>query len=178
MGPTFWHLEIPTTVGLAALATVGYMVSCAKRHEKDFTLLDTLILAVVITILAGTGVPLLEAACRQTQVSALKEDLHTLRSQIQCYRLQHQGVPPVVVRGTFPQLLQPTNAAGVIGTRGSRYPFGPYLVDGIPPNPLTGRSIVTLTDRFPPKAPSDGGGWIYHPATGQIAADVAEFLNQ
>jgi general secretion pathway protein G len=178
MGLLSWNNQLVAAVGLAALATIGYLVSRAKCGRKDFTLLDTLILAVAIAILAGTGVPLLEAARHQTQLTVLQENLHTLRSQIELYQLQHQGVAPRVEHGTLPQLLQPTNAAGAIGSYGTKYPFGPYLTSGVPTNPLTGRSIVSLTESFPPQAPSDGGGWLYHQATGQIAADVAGYLGQ
>jgi general secretion pathway protein G len=178
MGLSSCNIQLVAAVGLAALATVGYLVGRAKFGRKDFTLLDALILAVAIAILAGTGVPLLEAARHQTQLTMLQENLHALRSQIELYRLQHRGATPRVEHGTLPQLLQPTNAAGAIGPYGSKYPLGPYLVSGVPTNPLTGRSIVSLTESFPPQAPSDGGGWIYHQATGQIAADMAGYLSQ
>jgi general secretion pathway protein G len=172
------NLQFAACVGLAALATVGYLVSRARCGRKEFTLLDALILAAAIAIVAGTGVPLLEAARYQTQLTVLQENLHTLRSQIELYRLQHQGVAPRVENGTLPQLLRPTNAAGAIGSGGSRYSLGPYLVSGVPTNPVTGRSIVSLTESFPPQSPTEGGGWLYHQATGQIAADVAGYLRQ
>jgi type II secretory pathway pseudopilin PulG len=178
MGPFVLNFELPATVGLAALATVGYLASRAKRRGKDFTSLDALILTVVVAVMVGTGIPLLEAANRRAQASALLENLHTLRAKIALYVQEHAGLPPLARQNTLPQLLQPTNAAGIIGPRGSKYPFGPYLFGGVPVNPLTGRSVVTPTDTFPPSAPSGGGGWIYHQATGQIAADVGGCLDQ
>ena len=71
-----------------------------------------------------------------------------------------------------------TNAQGRPGVPGSKYPFGPYLHNGVPVNPITGRSIVTATDTFPPTAQSGNGGWLYHESTGQIAPDLAQFLDR
>jgi hypothetical protein len=56
--------------------------------------------------------------------------------------------------------------------------LGPYLPEGIPANPLTGRSVITATETFPPEAASGQGGWLYQQETGQIAPDLPNILNR
>jgi type II secretory pathway pseudopilin PulG len=170
--------SLPATVALAAIATIGYMVSQARGGRAEFRLIDAMILASVVAIVGATGIPLLEMASSRSKESTLLQNLHTFRSQIELYKLEHGGEVPVAYQGSFPQLIRPTNAAGVPGKKGSKYAYGPYFRQGIPVNPLTGRSIVTLTDVFPPTEPSDNGGWLYHQPTGQIVPDAAGFLDE
>lgn len=140
--------------------------------------MNAMLLAVIVAILGATAIPLVEMGSRKAKSSALLQNLHTLRSQIELYKMEHGGKAPVVYDGTFPQLIRATNDAGIPGPPGSEYLHGPYLRSGVPVNPVTGRSIVTLTETFPPAAPSGNGGWIYHQETGQIAADLADFLTE
>ena len=171
-------LYLSAPVALAAIAVLGYMVSRARNGRTEFKLLDAIILAVVVAIVGATTVPFIEKASRQAEASALLQNLHALRSQIELYKLEHGGQPPVLYEGTFPQLIRATNSSGIPGPRGSKHPFGPYLHSGIPVNPITGRSVITPTDKYPPDAASGSGGWIYHQKTGRISADSADFLNQ
>lgn len=174
----FSDIKLPTTVALAAIAVIGYLVSHTRHGRTELTFLDALILAVLIAIVGATGIPLLEATNHRAQIVALRENLRALRSQIELYELEHRGQPPVLCEGTLPQLIRATNAAGAIGPPGSRYPFGPYLRGGVPVNPVTGCSIVTAIDTFPPAAASGNDGWLYHQASGRIAADLKEFLKE
>ncbi len=168
---------MPATVALAALAVIGYMVSKIRRGKADFTLMDALILAVIIAVLGGTGIPVIEALCHRANSATLKQNLQTVRQQIELYKVEHGGQVPVLYEGTFPQLLRPTNAQGIPGKTGKAYPFGPYLQGGMPVNPMTGCSLVTTIDQFPPKAASGTGGWLYCQATGEIAPDLPDHLN-
>ena len=134
---------------------------------------------VVVAIMAiGTAVamPLLNAAHERASSSALQHNLRTLRAQIELYKVEHAGKVPLLYNGTLPQLAHATNAQGVPGPRGDEHPHGPYLPAGIPVNPCTGVSIVTLTETFPPTSTSGVGGWLYHQQTGRIAPDLEEHL--
>ena len=174
----YQDLRLPTTVGLAALALIGYMVSYARSGKAEFTAIDAVIVALLAAIVGATAIPLLEVAGRRAKDSALLQDLHTLRSQIELYKLEHGGEPPTLYEGSFPQLIRATNGEGIPGEPGSKYPYGPYLNNGIPPNPVSGCSIVTATDTFPPKKAGKNGGWLYHQPTGQITADLSKYLDQ
>jgi general secretion pathway protein G len=140
--------------------------------------MDAFLVTIVAAIVAAVAIPLLEMSSRQARRSALLENLHVLRSQIELYRAEHSGHTPVVHNGTLTQLIRATDARGAVGDRGTRYPLGPYLRNGMPVNPYTGRSIVTESPDYPFKKSSGAGGWLYHPPTGQIAADMDEHLGE
>ena len=152
-------------------------MSGRNRHGRtNLTVIDAVLLIVVIAIVCATAVPLIEAANRRAQQSALAQNLHTLRSQIELYKAEHGGQTPLLHDGTLPQMVQPTNADGMPGPAGGKYPFGPYLRSGVPTNPVSGRSVITATKSFPPTAASGNGGWLYHQETGQIVPDLEEYL--
>ncbi len=142
------------------------------------TVVDVAIFAIVAVIASAVSIPIVERATESAQQSALLESLHTLQTQIDVYKLQHRGRPPVLHNGSLPQLYRSTDAHGQIGPAGKKFPLGPYLRGGIPLNPMTERSIVTPVDTFPPTAPSGNGGWLYHQPTGQIAIDIADYLDR
>ena len=153
------------------------------RHRNNsgkaqLTLVNAVILAVVIAIGGGVGVPLIEKSSARARRTAMLQSLHMLRTQIELYKAQHNGNPPVLFRNTFPQLVRATNAAGIPGHPGDDYPHGPYLRTGIPVNPITNRSMVTLTEDFPPTEASGNGGWIYHQQSGRIAVGRTEFIEE
>ena len=154
------------------------MLNHSRSGKAEFTVLNAVILAIVVAIAGGVGIPLIEKVSSRAQHTAVLQNLHTLRSQIELYKLEHKGEAPVLYQNAFPQLIRATNAEGIPGEPGSKYPYGPYLHAGVPLNPITGRSIVTPTDTFPPTAPSGNGGWIYHQETGRIAIDLEEFLTK
>lgn len=170
-------ITLTTTVGAAAVATIGYMVTLARRG-KQFSLLDAVILVVLIAIVSAAAVPVFETLSHRAKISAMSQSLHTLRSQIELYKLEHNGKTPLLYEGKFPQLTTTTNALGVPGPAGPKFPFGPYLRAGVPINPLTGGYKVTAIDEFPPAQPSGNGGWLYHQETGQIAPDVEGYLEE
>lgn len=176
---TLLELRLPVTVAFAAIAALGYMVSRFRQREHEaFTLLDGLMLVLLMAIATATGIPLVEAATQSAKVVVLRDNLQTLRTQVEAYKIQHHGEPPVLYQGGFPQLFQATDAEGVPGPVGGKHPFGPYLRIGLPTNPLTGQVIVTPTKEFPPVAASGNGGWLYHQPTGQIAPDLPGMLSE
>jgi general secretion pathway protein G len=154
------------------------MSRSARHGRTNLTVIDAVLLAVVIAIVCATAVPLIEAASRRAKDSTLAQNLHTLRSQIELYKAEHGGQPPLLHEGTLPQMTQPTNADGVPGPVGGKYPFGPYFRTGVPVNPFTGRSVIVAAATFPPTAASGNGGWLYHQETGQIVPDLEAYLGQ
>ncbi len=148
-----------------------------RREKGEFTLVDGLVLIALMVAVSGGAVPFLETIGHRAKVSAMLQNLRTLRAQIEMYKLEHAGHPPLLFEGAFPQLTEATNRSGVPGRPGPEYPYGPYLRGGIPMNSLTNGHEVTLTEVFPPVEPSGRGGWLYHQPTGQIAPDVAGYLH-
>jgi len=139
---------------------------------------DVAIFGIVAVIAAAVSVPVIEQATARAEQRALTENLHTLRTQIEVYKLQHGGRPPVLHNGSLPQLYRSTDARGQIGPAGGKFPYGPYLRGGVPVNPITERSIITAAEAWPPEAPSGNGGWLYHQPTGRIAIDLEEYLDR
>ena len=172
---SLWDANLPAAALLGAIAAGGYVLAHARHRQLRFTLLDAMIVVVIMAIVTAIAMPLVTAAGEQAKGSALLQNVRTLRSQIELYKLEHGGEVPLLYEGTFPQLTEATNAAGLPGPPGRDYPCGPYL-RGIPANPYTGISVVTPTETFPPTEPTAVGGWLYHQTTGQIAADLAEHL--
>ena len=160
------------------MAAIAFLIARARQRERDFNLLDSLLLVILMSIVTVGGVVLVEAASRGAKEMALSENLRLFRMQIEAYKLQHGGQLPLLYEGSFPQLTDATNYEGQPGKPGNRHPFGPYLTEGIPVNPITGRSYVSQTEKTPPEAPSGNGGWLYNQQTGQISVDLPEFLNR
>ena len=171
-------LPIAAAAVIAGVSALAYLTARFRYGRRTFTLIDAIIMVLLMAIVTAAAVPLIERVAYRAKDSAVLENLYTLRSQIALYKLEHNGEPPILYQGSFPQLLQATNADGVPGPRGDDRPFGPYLQSGIPINALTGRAIIVLSDVFPPTAASGNGGWLYHQESGQIAIDLPDMLNR
>lgn len=148
----------------------------SSLRRNAFTLVEVLIVVVILAILAGTVIPQFTASSDDAKDSAALYNLHTLRAQIELYKVQHNGTPPALTSGAFPQLTLATDSDGNTGQPGDTYPFGPYLASGVPPNPLTGTPTVTAVATIPPSTESGTGGWLYHEDSGQIFIDDDDYL--
>lgn len=150
----------------------------AKRRRSAFTLIEVLIVVVLMAVLAATIIPQFSSSATDAKTSSLKFNLQSMRSQIELYKLHHSGAIPKLTAGGLPQLTSATDAGGNTGTAGASYPYGPYMVNGLPVNPFSNSSTVTAITTSPPTATSgSNGGWLYNTTTGQIYADYAQGLN-
>ena len=138
--------------------------------------MNAAILATAFALGAAFGVPVVNSVMHNANVAALQQSLGSFRAEIKNYQNDHGENSPSLADGGLPQMVRPTDKDGSIGNAGRDHPLGPYLRGGIPVNPMTGRTIITKTDTFPPTKPSGNRGWLYHEETGQIVPDVAEFL--
>jgi general secretion pathway protein G len=147
------------------------------RHMADkrsaFTLIEVLIVVVIMAILAATIILQFASSTTDAKNSALKFNLHGMRQQIEMYKLQHNGAVPTLQNGTLAQLTSSTDVNGNIGVQGPTYPYGPYMQGGaLPANSIDSKNTVSATAVFPPTASTSAGGWLYHAASGQIAANT------
>jgi len=142
------------------------------ERRSAFTLIEVLIVVVIMAILAATIIPQFTDSTKDAKASTVKFNLATLRSQIQLYRTQHNGVNP---SATLVELTTSTDVSGAQGS-GANYPYGPYLRQ-IPVNPFSNSSTVTVITSDPATAGNvtSGGGWLYNATTGNVYIDNSTY---
>lgn len=147
-----------------------------SKHRSAFTLVEILIVVVIMAILAATIIPQFTDSATDAKKGTAVFNLSTLRSQIETYRTNHDGLKP---SATLIELTQSTNKAGTAGT-GALFPYGPYLRE-LPTNPMTGSDTVKTVTNNPPTAgdvSSSNGGWLYHAASGNVWIDHAQLYTE
>ena len=168
--------------------------SQTARHA-GFTLVELLIVAIILAILAAIVVPQFASTTTDAQESALKANLAAIRSAIDLYRQQHGEYPAfsassggTCTGGTAgtgaaqnptalqDQLTRYTNVGGescTLQLTGS-FPFGPYLKeDVLPENPITSSATVVIVNTGDLAMVGDGagGGWKYDVVSGKFIAN-------
>ncbi len=142
------------------------------RKNRAFTLIEVLIVVVIMAVLAATVIPQFASSTTDAKESALKFNMHTLRSQIELYKIHHGSYPPIE-SNSLPKLLSKTDASGTISDSGE---FGPYLDNAIPDNPFDGiNSVYDAGTDTPTGTANSNGGWQYDPDTGGIWPNNSEY---
>jgi hypothetical protein len=99
---------------------------------------------------------------REARENSLLSTLQTMRSQLELYKIQHNGRYPSMGQLTgWKALTKRTDANGKITANG---PFGPYL-RAAPTNPFTGMSAVQ-----PARSKPSGAGWSWDAKRGKLRA--------
>lgn len=144
-----------------------------SKVRSAFTLVELLIVVVILAVLAATIIPQFTDSTRDAQESTTLFNLHTLRSQIQMYRGQHDGDPP---SGTLVELTSQTDRDGNIAAGN---PYGPYITE-IPENPFNSSAAVKVITNTTPVATdvSDTHGWLYNATTGGIWISHADYFTE
>src|SRR5947207_1909589 len=147
-----------------------------RLHRKHaFTLVEVLIVVVIMAVLAATIIPQFSDSTKDAKSSTVGFNLHTMRSQVETYKTQHDGKLPTA---TLIELTSKTNRAGTIGTT-TLFPYGPY-VRTLPMNPFTNANTVTAITNSPAAAGdvTGTGGWLYNATTGEVFIDHADYYTQ
>lgn len=138
------------------------MSSC----RNAFTLIEVLIVVIIMAVLAATIIPQFTESTKDAKESSLKFNVHTLRSQIEIYKMHHLGNYPTVQGGDLPQLTDVTDAAGTLDPSGA---YGPYVAGGqLPANPYNDKNDVVEFAAPQPAIGDDSTGWQYNATTGDI----------
>jgi general secretion pathway protein G len=148
----------------------------AARRQYGFTLVEILIVVVIMAVLAATIIPQFTDSAQDAKANTALFNLHTLRSQIEMYKSQHDGAPP----SALDRLTVKTNRAGTTNASDGAVVYGPYIHE-VPANPLVDSAfanIVKAPGATPPAAAESQAGWLYHAATGQIWINHADYLDQ
>jgi len=132
-----------------------------RAASRAFTLVEILIVVVILGILAAIVVPQFSNAAESSKETALQQDVHRFREQLELYKHQHNGNLPTLAN-FIDQITLASNTAGDTAPPGTAgYPHGPYL-PGIPRNPFT--DTVPIGD-----GAVGTSAWYYNENTGEIA---------
>ncbi len=139
-----------------------------SQRRNAFTLIEVLIVVIIMAVLAATIIPQFSQSTDDAMNSSVEFNLHTMQTQIEMYRFQHNGNYPAF-DSIVAQLTAATNISG--GATGDTR-FGPYMQE-IPANPFNESDTIVAGDG---SALVGGGvaGWQYDEDTGRIYANNSE----
>lgn len=152
-------------------------------RRQAFTLVEILIVVIILGILAAIVLPKFSNASATARASMLADDLRVIRTQLEVFKSQHNGIPAGYPDGDSSTPPTPTDfvnhmtmnssAAFALSDQHSEaFPYGPYLRE-MPTNPVNDKNTVRVLadgEPFPDKG-QDLDGWIYQPSTMRFAAD-------
>jgi general secretion pathway protein G len=140
--------------------------------RKAFTLVEVLIVVVIMAVLAATIIPQFADSSKDAKESALLFNLHTLRSQIEMYQTQHDGLVP---SADLSELITNTDKDGTKDTGA----YGPYISE-VPENPFSSSSTVKAVTNDPAKDTdvTGTGGWLYNATSGNIWIDHEDYYTE
>jgi prepilin-type N-terminal cleavage/methylation domain-containing protein len=149
-----------------------------KRSARTgFTLVEVLIVVVIMAILAATIIPQFNNSTDDAKSGTNQFNVHTLRSQIELYRAQHNGALP------GPTLVELTKSTDINGNQGTgvNFPYGPYIRE-IPLNSITNSRAVKVITNNPAAAgdvtSGNTGGWLYNATTGGVWIDHSNHFQE
>ena len=172
----------------------------ARGKQAGFTLVELLIVAIILAILAAIVVPQFASSTADAQDSALRSNLAGIRSAIDLYTQQHGGTFPGAVASTGGACAGGTAGSGALETAAAfeeqlryysnaagqtcsiadvpaggvvEYPFGPYIKSPIPDNPVTADGTITVetAGNLAMGGAVAGGGWRYDTTSGKFIAN-------
>jgi general secretion pathway protein G len=131
-----------------------------NAQRNAFTLIEVLIVVIIMAVLAATIIPQFADSTTDAKRSALEYNLHTMRSQIELYKM-HSGAYPATLTD-----LTSTTPDG----------YGPYI-DAVPENPFNGSAAEAAVSSVPSGPNATGEGWLYMNSTGKVWGNCAEGFN-
>jgi prepilin-type N-terminal cleavage/methylation domain-containing protein len=153
--------------------------------KRGFSLVELMIVVAVLGILAAIVIPQFQSYTTQAKETTAKSNLRILRSAIELYTAQHNGVPPGYPNGDITatpseqvfiwQLTMASNKSGQTANPGTAgFNLGPYIKT-FPENPFNDAGAVRIignSEEFPSSA-AGNFGYIYQPATKTIKLNWA-----
>lgn len=174
--------------------------SNSARRQAGFTLVELLIVAIILAILAAIIIPQFASTTVDAQESALRANVAGLRSAVDLYRQQHGTYPGVNASsggactgtagtgaGGTQQALQDqltrysNNAGQTCSVADAGYAFGPYIrEDVLPANPITGSNVFSIVAVGNLEMAPDGAalGWKYDTTAGKLIVNDSNLDSQ
>ena len=148
--------------------------------KKAFTLVEVMIVIALLGILAAVILPSMHGHTVGARESAVKDCLMTMRTQIQLYKMEHNGLPPGYVNDitAAPSLLgyqftATTTVTGLVSM--SKVPSAPYLygpyIQKLPENPFNQRTdiaYINVATSFADAVDGATCGWLYKRETAEF----------
>jgi general secretion pathway protein G len=147
--------------------------------KKAFTLIELMLVAAILGILAAIVLPMMLNHISQGKEAAAQDALRIMRSQIALYKFEHGGLSPGYMNGVqaTPTVLNNqfigtssiTGMASATRTPAGAYVYGPYL-QKMPVNPFNNLSTI----KYVPNATAYSAaatkttGWLYKKETAEI----------
>ena len=151
-----------------------------KMKIRAFTLVEVLIVVAILGILAAVVLPTFQGQTAIARESSAKDSLSTMRTQIEFYKIEHDGVPPGYVNGNpttvltlEKQFVGTTMLMGLASANkvpSALFPYGPYIRK-MPENPfnnLTNIAYVAEGTAFSAAVDGTTSGWLYKKETGEF----------
>ncbi len=147
---------------------------------RAFTLVEVLIVVAILGILAAVVLPTFQGQTTIARESTAKDSLRTMRTQIEFYKMEHDGVPPGYINGAgAPEpylLLHFTGTTTVTGqTSTNKVPSDPFLygpyIRKMPENPYNNLSTIIYVAEataFADAVDGTSSGWLYKKETGEF----------
>ncbi len=142
------------------------------KSRSGFTLVEILIVVVILGILAAIVVPQFTEASGEAKEARLLQDLQSARSQIELYKLQHNGDLPGTVAGVAftASMTGYTDQFGAVAVAGAAGTYGPYL-QKIPSNPFVAVAVIDTVEEGVVAPGGGNAGWNFNTTTGAFHAD-------
>lgn len=134
--------------------------------RKGLSLVELVIVACIIGILAALVVPLVQGQATDAKTAAAKDNLRILRSTIELYAANNGGIPPGYEDNSRSGALDDTffrDQTVVVAKYMRRIPANPF-------NNFNTILMVGNGQTFPSEATGDYG-WVYQPSTQTIRLD-------
>lgn len=142
------------------------------RRRRAFSLIELVIVVVIIGIIAAIAIPRMSRGSEGAADAALIGDLAVMRSAIDLYVTEHQGLHPTLA-GFTAEMTEYSDLNGNTNpTKAGAFIYGPYL-RAVPPLPVGAqRGLAAL--KAPPADGSAGFGWVYDAAAATIVSNTAD----
>lgn len=139
----------------------------ARRQPRGFSLIELVIVVVILGIIGAIAIPRMSRGAEGAADASLVSDLAVLRSAIDLYHAEHEGLFPVAA-DINEQLTQYTDiTGGVSATKTATHIYGPYVrkVPTLKVGSNKGLSSIAAADGVTV-------AWIYDASSGGIVANL------